>query len=218
MIVIGAGGFAIEILEILVSKKYGYTKENLFFFDDVNIDQSNNLFDEFKILKSMKDVEIILTTISKDFCLGIGGTSVWKNISEEFEILNGNLKSIISSETTIGSFKTIISSGCNIMDGVRITNNVKIGKGVLLNLNSTIGHDVVIENYCDLNPGVHISGGCYIESGTTIGTGAVVLPNKKIGKNVVIGAGSVIIKDVPDNSVVVGVPGKIIKTNSSKEA
>jgi len=212
MIVIGAGGFAKELLEILVSKKYGYTKENLFFFDDIGSNLSNKLFDEFEILKSIEEVEIVFNTISKDYCIGIGGTVLRKEISEKFEILNGNLISIISSETTIGSFKTRISPGCNIMDGVRITNSVKIGKGVLLNLNCTIGHDVVIENFCDLNPGVHISGGCYIGSGTSIGTGTVILPNIDIGKNVIIGAGSVIINDIPDNCVVVGVPGKVIKT------
>lgn len=41
--------------------------------------------------------------------------------------------------------------------------------------------------------------------------GASVLPNLKIGKNVMIGAGSVVVENIPDNAVVVGIPGKIIK-------
>lgn len=51
-----------------------------------------------------------------------------------------------------------------------------------------------------------------IGSDVFIGAGAVVLPNVKIGNRVVVGAGSVIAKDIPDNSVVVGNPAKVIGT------
>ncbi|MNG38364.1 Maltose O-acetyltransferase [compost metagenome] len=44
-----------------------------------------------------------------------------------------------------------------------------------------------------------------------LGTNATVLPKVTIGKNVIVGAGAVVTKDVPDNSLVVGIPGKIIK-------
>lgn len=46
---------------------------------------------------------------------------------------------------------------------------------------------------------------------TLVGIGATVIPNVKIGKNVSIGAGTVVLQDVPDNAVVVGVPARIIK-------
>ena len=45
---------------------------------------------------------------------------------------------------------------------------------------------------------------------TLVGANATVLPNCIIGKNVVIGAGTVVTKDIPDNTVVKGIPGKII--------
>ena len=44
-----------------------------------------------------------------------------------------------------------------------------------------------------------------------IGSGSIVLPHVKIGNNVIVGAGSVVTKDIPDNSMVVGVPAKVIK-------
>ena len=45
-----------------------------------------------------------------------------------------------------------------------------------------------------------------------IGTGAKILGPVKVGNNVVIGAGAVVLNDVPDNSVVVGMPAKVVKT------
>jgi acetyltransferase EpsM len=64
---------------------------------------------------------------------------------------------------------------------------------------------------------VSVSGNVSIGEGTLIGTGAVILPNIKIGKWCKIGAGAVVTKDIPDYSVVVGVPGKIIKQISIHE-
>lgn len=212
MIVIGAGGFAIELLEVLISKEYGYTKENLYFYDDITTDSPEKLFKQFLVLKSIEEVKAIFNNSSKDYCLGIGSPNSRKLLVDKFNALNGKLFSVISSQSSIGSFETLIAEGCSIMDGVRITNGVSIGKGTLLNLNSTIGHNTKVGDFTNLNPGVHISGGCNIGNNTSIGTGAVILPNLKIGKNVVIGAGSVVIKDVPDDCTVVGVPGEIIKS------
>jgi acetyltransferase-like isoleucine patch superfamily enzyme len=61
--------------------------------------------------------------------------------------------------------------------------------------------------------GVSVSGCCYIGDGTFIGTNSTILPRISIGKWATIGAGTVVTKDVPDYSVVVGNPGRVIKVN-----
>jgi acetyltransferase-like isoleucine patch superfamily enzyme len=63
-------------------------------------------------------------------------------------------------------------------------------------------------------PGVCIAGCVEIGDGTFIGTNATILPRLRIGRWVTIGAGAVVTKDVPDFSVVVGNPARIIKTNA----
>jgi len=213
MIVIGAKGFAKELLEDLVSSKYNYNETNLYFFDNVSDNVPKKLFDKFTILKSFDEVEEIFNIGSNKFCIGIGFPKYRKKLTKLFEDLDGKLTTIISNKAVVGTFNNKISKGVIIRSGVQITNSITIGKGVLINLGATIGHDSIIGDFVELSHNVNISGHCKIGDLTSIGSGSTVLPNISIGVNCIIGAGAVITKNIPDNSVVVGVPGEIIKQN-----
>lgn len=208
MLIIGAKGFAKEVLEVLHQMNQ---IENVEFYDDVSGDLPALLYSKFPILKTDTEVLKHFSTIDNKFTIGIGNPILRKKLYDKFTSLGGKFTSTISIKSSIGSYGVNIEEGCNIMTGTIITNDVLIGKGCLINLNCTIGHDCIIGDFVEASPGVHISGNCKINSYTTIGTNATILPRISIGKNVVIGAGSVVTKDVPDNSMVVGVPAKVIK-------
>jgi acetyltransferase EpsM len=112
---------------------------------------------------------------------------------------------------TIISDKVYIGNGTVIMPGVTINADCFIGRHVIVNTNASIDHDCKIDDFAHISPNVALSGGVQVGEGTHIGIGACVIPGIKIGKWVTIGAGSVIIRDVPDYTVVVGNPGRIIK-------
>lgn len=73
----------------------------------------------------------------------------------------------------------------------------------------------MLEDFAILSPGVHISGYVTLGEGCYIGTGANIIDRKTIGAWSVVGAGSVVINDVPPYSTTVGVPAKIIKIRES---
>lgn len=205
MVIIGAKGFAKEVLEVLVQQDF---KESIYFFDDITRDIEETLFG-YPILKSEEEV---LAVFRKDnqFTLGLGNPSHRRFLAEKFELLGGSLVSIISPYARIGHFDNRIGYGVSIMTGSVITNSISIGKGSLINLNCTIGHDSLIGDFVEISPGSHVSGNCMIGDNSQLGTNCTVLPNIKVGKNVKVGAGSVITKDVPDGVTIVGVPGRII--------
>ncbi len=89
------------------------------------------------------------------------------------------------------------------------------GMGIVIGATTIVGDDVLIYQGVTLGGTGHQTGKRHptIENNVTIGAGAKVLGNITIGAHSRIGAGSVVVDDVPENSTVVGIPGRIIKQN-----
>lgn len=208
MLIIGAKGFAKEVIEVLIQDKYD---NDIFLFDNVNPEVTGKLWGIYPILKSFNEVETYLEC-NKNYTIGIGSPKLRYKMFNLFNDAGGALTSVVSPFAHIGQNDNRIGIGANIMTGVIVTSSVTIGKGALLNLHCTIGHDSILGDFVELSPGVRISGNCTIGNFVSLGTNAIILPHVRVGNNVVIGAGSVVTKDIPDNSLVIGVPGKIIKS------
>lgn len=88
------------------------------------------------------------------------------------------------------------------LGGIVIGNNVRISKGATL---ESAGLDFSGEP-----PYKHISNSIYVSDGTWIGAGAMILSGVKIGNGAIIGAGTIVTKDVPDNTICVGSPCRLI--------
>lgn len=106
-----------------------------------------------------------------------------------------------------------IGRGTIVTQGCRMTVAVNVGEFVLLNIGTILTHDVVIGNYCSLMPSVNISGAVVVEEGCYIGTGTQIIQGLRIGTQSTIGAGSVVIRDIPPYSTAVGVPAKVVKSH-----
>ena len=92
----------------------------------------------------------------------------------------------------------------------------EIGAGVIINTGAQIDHHCSVRECATIDPAAILAGNVTIGRFTRVHTAAVVKNKIRIGENSVIGAGAVIIEDVPDDVTVVGVPGKIIKRKGEK--
>ncbi len=174
---------------------------------DAFIDQNvlKTEFLEYKVLHGIPD-------INADFIISIGNNFTRKKIADSNSTLNFmklfHPRSIISK-------RCVINVGTVVMGGVTINPESKIGRHCIINTNSSIDHDCIIEDFVHISPNAALAGDVKVGEGTHIGIGANIIQGIRIGKWCTIGAGAVIIKDVPDGATVVGNPGKIIKIKNT---
>ncbi|MDM7860239.1 serine O-acetyltransferase [Alteromonas sp. ASW11-36] len=116
----------------------------------------------------------------------------------------------------------LICAFVRVVFSCKIGLGAQIGKGTVLGyggLGVVIHHRVVIGENCNIGTGVTLGGTNKIEqvpmigNNTQISTGAKIIGPVTIGSNSVVGANAVVLTDIPDNSVAVGIPAKIIKSN-----
>lgn len=101
-----------------------------------------------------------------------------------------------------------VGEGTVITPGCALTTNITLGIHVLINLNTTIGHDVVIGDRSSIMPGVNLAGNVRIGNDVLIGSGANILNGVHIGDSAIVGAGAVVTKNVAPGITVVGIPAR----------
>ena len=152
------------------------------------------------------------------YAIGIGENQIREKVAKRF-CSQGPFVNLIHPNASFGKGqREIIDSRCGLIicAGVRFTNNIEIGEFSIFNLNATVGHDVIVENFVNVAPGVNISGNVHLGTRCWIGTGAVINQGTNeakltIGSDTTIGSGSVVVKNCEANAVYVGIPAKRIK-------
>lgn len=107
-----------------------------------------------------------------------------------------------------------LGEGVMICAGVVVNTCTVIGDNVILNTGCTVDHHNHIGSHAHIAPGVHLGGDVTIGEGTLVGIGASVIPQRTVGEWSVIGAGSVVTKDIPAYVTAVGAPARVIRRSS----
>lgn len=194
MILFGASGHCKVIIDLLILNNYVIEK----IFDD---DPCSTHIFNIPVLQNDFFIE------KQDAIISIGNNKNRKKIAELYAL---NYISAAHPSAQISGFSNI-GFGTVVMSNSSIGADAIVGDHCIINTNAVVEHDCVISDFVHLSPNACVAGHVKIGEGTHIGIGATVIPQVEIGKWCVIGAGAVVIKNLPDYSVAVGNPAKIIK-------
>ncbi len=110
-----------------------------------------------------------------------------------------------------------VGDGSIVLAGAVVSNGCTVGRGVLLGTRSSIDHDCVVDDYASLAPGVTTGGTVHIGRATALGVGANVVHGITIGADTVVGAGALVLDDIPERVVAYGVPALVARTREPGE-
>jgi len=144
-----------------------------------------------------------------NWIIGIGDNLLREKINSKYKALKPPI-SIVHPSAVIGAM-SIIEDGVFVAANVTINPFVRIANGVIVNTGAIIEHECVIGEFSHIAPGAVLAGNVKVGNGSFVGANSVVKQGIKIGNNVIIGAGSVVLKDVPNDTTVVGNPARKIK-------
>lgn len=207
IVIVGAGGFAREVAWLIEEINEIKKEWNLLGFID---DDKENLGKELNGYKILGTTEYLNKELSKDIyvIVAIGNGEIREKIVNKLK--NRNYATLIHPNVKISN-TNLIEEGSIICSGNILTVNIKVGKHVIINLDCTIGHDAIIEDYATILPSVNLSGNTVTKKYTIIGTGTKVIQGVTIGENVIVGAGTVVIREIENSVTAVGNPARIVK-------
>ena len=200
--IIGAGGFGREVEWLIERINKNNHEWNIVGFVDDNlpkntiIGNSKVVYNIDELIKECKNISVVIA---------IGNAKIRKIIYNKLKsnptITYPNIidPSVIHGNINFGQGNIICAS--TIM-----TVNVTIGNFNIINLDCTIGHDDILEDFVTIYPSVNVSGNVKINNLVEIGTGSQIIQGKSICDGTIIGAGGVVVKNIEEPGTYVGIP------------
>ena len=135
----------------------------------------------------------------------IGSTILRQSVYEKFRAKQYVFETVIHPSAVIAP-EVHTEDGVQVMAGVVVQAGSRLGENVIINTGARVDHDCSIDAHAHIAPGVTLSGHVHVGKGAHIGTGASIIQGIKVGAASIVGAGAVVVGDVPAGDTVVGVP------------
>lgn len=205
LIILGSGGLAQEYAWLVEEINDNEKTINLLGFLEDNLERINKEYIDYPVLGPISNVAKYPKAY---YIAGVGDPAIRKALVEKVSPYNPKWTNLISPTVRLHKSHKI---GYGVMVGryTDMTVGCEIGNHVMVNIHVVLGHSVKVGDFSVISPNVTINGEGTIGKVCYIGANAFVR-NLKINDYATVGAGSVVVKEVPEYCVVAGVPAKIL--------
>jgi sugar O-acyltransferase (sialic acid O-acetyltransferase NeuD family) len=125
----------------------------------------------------------------------------------ELRAEGAHLVTLVHPAATVSRY-AVIGDGTVVFAGAVVNAGARIGTAAILNTSCSIDHDCLLDDAVHISPGARLAGGVQVGDLSWVGIGASVRQLISIGQRVVVGAGSAVVSDIPDDVTVAGVPAQ----------
>lgn len=206
LLIIGAGSVGKFVAYNI--NQFTESFEVIGFLDD-DVSKHNTVIAGYKVLGS---VEKLNEYSGKGIAIvwGIAFPSVKKILFDKYEKLSFEFPNFIAKQAWISEAVTF-GKGCIIYPGTAINYETSIDDFVVINMNCSIGHNCSIGNFTSLAPGVNFGGNTKVGNCVEIGIGASTVQSTLIGNYAIVGGQAMVVSNISESDVVIGIPAKSIK-------
>jgi sugar O-acyltransferase (sialic acid O-acetyltransferase NeuD family) len=208
LVILGTGGFAREVHQLAEDVNADRPTWNVLGFLDDEVSRAGEAVHGLPVLGARD----WLNDTSVSVAVGVGVPATRWRIVDDLQRSYPSIEfpTLVHPLAWIGN-RIELGPGTIVCTGVRLTTDLVIRDHVQLNLDVTVGHDSVVHPFATVAPGVNISGRATIGEGCDLGTGVAIIQGISIGAWTIVGAGAVVVRDIPANVTAVGAPAKPIK-------
>lgn len=199
LLIIGASGHGRVVADIAIKMN---NWKSIAFLDD---DESIRLSMGIEVIGKSSDAFKYIN--DSDIFVAIGNNATREKIQEKLEVAGASIPTLVHPNAIIGG-KVELGAGTVVMAGVVINCCTKIGKGCIVNTRATVDHDNVVKDYVHISPGANLAGTVKVGKGSWLGIRSVVSNNINITSGCIVGAGAVVVRDINESGIYIGVPAK----------
>ena len=201
--IVGASGHGKVIADI--AEELGFIVN---FYDDAF--PSKTHIEHWPIFGTCVDLISLNNTDSaaSDVVVAIGNNEIRQQKTQLLQKNSFNLVTLVHPTSVISQYATI-AQGTVVFAGAIINAFAKVGVGCIVNTAAVVEHDCVIGDFTHICPNVALAGGVNIGNKSWVGIGSQVKQLITIGDNCLIGAGSTVVKNIPDHVTVFGTPATV---------
>jgi UDP-N-acetylbacillosamine N-acetyltransferase len=212
VIIWGASGHALVVADILrLMGDYAIVG----YLDGVSPHRKGEPFGGAVIIGGQEKLEALISSGVNNLALGVGDCEARIRLAGIALESGFNLITAMHPSAIVAS-TAHIGAGSVLCAGSVVSPEARLGLAVVVNTCASVDHECVIEDGVHISPGAHLAGRVTVGRGTAVGIGSVARDGIRIGEGCVIGAGTVIVNDLPDHVVAYGVPARVIRPTHNR--
>lgn len=203
--IVGAGGFGRELASWINDVPEGERNWIMHGF----LDDDSNALKPFGSFASAMPLASHKVSPDNIYICGVGSPKIKKKVIQPLLKQGAQFISFVHPRALIGD-RVKLGMGVVICPESVLSCDIELGDFSMINLRSTVGHDVKVGPWSTISAQCDLTGGTQLGAEVFLGSRVSVIPGKKVGDGATIGAGSVVMTNIPDGVTAFGSPARIL--------